>query len=435
MNFKKLMALSLTLVMCSGVLAACKGNGNGKETESETETTPLTSQYDYLGNDVAQYVTIDKSVYTDMHLTVPDYYKIEEDDVQDYVKYILFENRTAVNGTTEYTDIEVSNGDDAFIYYKGLLDGEAFEGGSNWDDKKPYQLGIGSQSFIPGFEEGLVGVVPNTTSKDNPYELKVTFPEDYAEELAGKEVTFLVVITHIVRYDIPAYTVEFIEDTLQYEFKQSFYASDAAKFTEFEGYLMEQLIADNEAALDSAKSDALWAYLISKATFSYLPEGEVEIYYNNYVSEIQEIYNYYAASSENGEEFVTYYPTVDDFATVYIGLEKGADWKAEMLKRAEDVIKRKMVGHAIGEMENLETISEAEYNAQVEYWVEQYKDYGMTSADVIANMGDSLDELAFAMKIEDWLLGRATFTYESDAATEETESESTTESESDTESV
>ncbi len=425
MNCKKLMVLLLALVMCAGVLAACKGIGNGKETKTETETTPLTPQYDYLGSLVSQYVTIDKSVYADMTLTVPDYYKIEKEDVDDYIAYICFENRTATNGTTESKDIEVSYGDDAFIYYKGLLNGEAFEGGSNWDEEKPYQLGIGSQSFIPGFEDGLIGVIPENTSKDNPYELKVTFPESYGtESLAGKEVTFLVAITHTVRYDVPEYTIDFIEKTLKYEFKKEFYASDSVKFEEFEAYVWEDMIASNESELDTVKSDALWAYLIGKATFTFLPETEVEIYYNNYVSEMQSIYDYYAASSENGEKFVTAYPTVDDFVPVYMGLEKGVDWKAEMKKRAEDVVKRKMVGHAIGEMEGLETISEVEYNAQIKYWAEQYKDYGMTEADVVASMGQAnLNELAFAEKIETWLLARATFIYESDAAAAETETE------------
>ncbi len=449
MNRNKLFVLVLALLMSMSALAACADKSKGKNTdttaeakgESETKETVMTPQYDYMGNNVAQYVTIDKSAYTDMNLTIPNYLRIEEGDVQDYINYLRMENRTAVNGTTELTDIEVRYGDDAFIYYKGFMDGEAFEGGSNWDDEKPYQLGIGSQSFIPGFEEGLIGIIPENTSKEDPYELHVTFPEDYGNEMAGKAATFQVVITHTIQYNVPEYTLDFVENTLKYEFKKDFYASDRARLDEFEAYVWEYLTLSYAEDMESAKSEALWTYLLSKATCTNLPKSDVDAYYNSYVSELQSIYDYYAASSVNGAEFVKLYPTVDDFVPVYMGLEEGADWKAEMKTRAEDVVKKKMIAHAIGETEGLETISEEEYDAQVQFWVDQYADYGMTSADVVASMGESaLKELAFGEKIEAWLLARVTFTYEDGTPLDgssvgETETEGETEGETTAETV
>ena len=78
---------------------------------------------------------------------------------------------------------------DSLRYKYRTKDGTAFEGGSNWDDKVPLELGIGSGSFIPGFEDGLIGVIPSNTSKENPFELHVTFPEGYkSADLAGKAV-------------------------------------------------------------------------------------------------------------------------------------------------------------------------------------------------------------------------------------------------------
>ena len=428
MNYKKLWVAVLAGVLCASTLVACVSK-NTVETDTETETTSYNqttfTRYDYLNNSVAKYVTIDKSAYTDMALTLPDSYNLTLEDAQLYIEYIRFENRTAVNGETEIKDIEVKMGDDAFIYYKGFVDGEAFDGGSNWDEEKPYQLGIGSQSFIPGFEEGLVGVIPNTTSKDKPYELHVTFPEDYQpESLAGKEAVFYVAITHVVQYTMPAYTISFITDTLKYEFKKSYYASDRARFDEFEGAVYEDLVASNKESLDNAKADALWAYLISKATFSMLPESEVNYYYENYVAEMQSYYDYYSASSVNGEEFKKAYPVLDDFAVDYMGLAKDTDWKAEMKRRAEDIVKRDMLGHAIAEIEGIETVSDEEYKEEIKYWMDQYSDYGMTAEDVEASMGVSgLKEMAFSAKIEKWLLGRATFTFEGETAEDGAESE------------
>ena len=63
-----------------------------------------------------------------------------------------------------------------------------------------------------------------------------------------------------------------------------------------------------------------------------------------------------------------------------------------------------MLGHAIGEIEGLETVSEDEFSAQVKYWAEQYKDYGMSEDDVISSMGeDTLKEMAFSEKIPEIL--------------------------------
>ena len=434
MNFKKLLILGLAALMSVSTLAACSDSEEG-ETTTETKAptqTETTTRYNYLANMVAQYVSFDANLYTDMKLTVPSSLQIKDEDVQSYIDYIRFENRTAVNGETQIKDIEVKNGDDAFIYYKGFVGGKEFEGGSNWDDASPYQLGIGSQTFIPGFEDGLLGVIPNTTSKNNPYKLTVTFPEDYQnEELAGKEAEFHVVIEYVVQYNVPAYTLSFITDTLKYEFKKEFYASDRARFDEFEGVVREELEASSAQDLQNAKSDALWNYLISNATFSWLPETEVNYYYTNYVEELKSIYEYYSASSVNGEEFKAAYPTVDKFAVAYLGLKSDADWLADMKRRAEDIVKKDMLGHAIGEIEGLETVSEDEFSAQVKYWAEQYKDYGMSEDDVISSMGeDTLKEMAFSEKIEAWLMKRATFTYANGESLDGTASETETEAES-----
>ncbi|WP_134699979.1 trigger factor [Ammoniphilus sp. YIM 78166] len=106
-------------------------------------------------------------------------------------------------------DGEVANGDFAIIDFEGFVDGVAFEGGKG----ENYNLEIGSNTFIPGFEEQLIGL-----KKDEQKDVVVTFPEDYhSTELAGKEANFKVKINEIKRKSLPALDDEFAKDVSEFE--------------------------------------------------------------------------------------------------------------------------------------------------------------------------------------------------------------------------
>ena len=437
MNSKKLLTLALAGVMTLGALASCGNKEEPKETETsattkgETDAVTAIPRYDYMDAVVAPDVTIDKSAYTDLTLTVPNYLKIEDEDVQNYIQQkILFQNRIAENGTTQVKDKPLKLGDDAYIYYKGFTDGKEFEGGSNWDDESSFKLGLGSGSFIPGFEEALVGIVPNQTSKETPVEIQVTFPEDYDEKMAGKDATFQIYVEYAVQYKLPEYNVEFVEKTLKYEFKKDFYASDRARLDEFESYVRETLVEKMAANLENAKIDALWNHLIEKATCQNLPAVEVSYYVDAYKQEIQYYFDYY--TSAGGDEFKKLYPTIGDFALVYMGLGEGKNWETELQDMAEKMVKKDMITHAIGEIEGIEEVTDEEYKAQIEYWVNYY--YGsMTENEVVQSMGEVfLRESAFADKMKDWLLNRVTFTYEDGTPLESSDGGAETDSESET---
>ena len=98
----------------------------------------------------------------------------------------------------------VEDGDTAVIDFEGFKDGVAFEGGKG----ENYSLEIGSGSFIPGFEEQLIGM-----AKGEEKEIKVTFPENYhAEELKGQEATFKVKVNEVKTTSIPELDKDFFED-------------------------------------------------------------------------------------------------------------------------------------------------------------------------------------------------------------------------------
>ena len=101
-------------------------------------------------------------------------------------------------------DGKVENGDIAIIDFEGFKDGVAFEGGKG----ENYSLTIGSNTFIPGFEDQIIGM-----SKDEEKDINVTFPEDYhSEDLKGQKVVFKVKVNEIKTTKIPELDKEFFED-------------------------------------------------------------------------------------------------------------------------------------------------------------------------------------------------------------------------------
>lgn len=101
-------------------------------------------------------------------------------------------------------DGKVANGDIAIIDFEGFKDGVAFAGGK----AENYSLTIGSNSFIPGFEEQIIGM-----EKGEEKELNLTFPEDYhAEELKGASVVFKVKVNEIKEVKVPELDKDFFED-------------------------------------------------------------------------------------------------------------------------------------------------------------------------------------------------------------------------------
>ncbi len=126
--------------------------------------------------------------------------EVSEDEVQQEIEKLQQQNAELV----VKEDGKVENGDTAVIDFEGFVDGEAFEGGK----AENHELEIGSNSFIPGFEEQLIGMKPGEEK-----EVNVNFPEEYqAENLAGKEATFKVKLHEIKQKETPELNDEFVQD-------------------------------------------------------------------------------------------------------------------------------------------------------------------------------------------------------------------------------
>lgn len=128
-----------------------------------------------------------------------DKVEVTKEEIEHEVGHVLdrFAELVSKEGKVEETDT-------AIIDFKGFKDNEEFEGGS----ATGYSLEIGSHSFIPGFEEGIIGM-----EKEESKDIKLTFPEDYmAKDLAGKEVVFNVIVHDIKKRVIPELNEEFFQD-------------------------------------------------------------------------------------------------------------------------------------------------------------------------------------------------------------------------------
>ncbi|MCA0982570.1 trigger factor [Halobacillus yeomjeoni] len=126
--------------------------------------------------------------------------EVTDEDVQNELKQLQEKQAELV----VKEEGEVENGDTVVMDFEGFVDGEAFEGGQ----ADNYSLEVGSGSFIPGFEEQLVGKKAGEET-----DVQVTFPEEYhAEDLAGKEATFKVKIHEIKGKELPELDDEFAKD-------------------------------------------------------------------------------------------------------------------------------------------------------------------------------------------------------------------------------
>lgn len=125
--------------------------------------------------------------------------KVTKEEIEHEIEHIMEHMSEVVikeNGTVE-------KGNTAVIDFEGFINGEKFEGGSGAN----YPLEIGSNSFIPGFEDGLVGMTTGETK-----DLNLKFPENYVAELKGKDVTFKVTIREIKERVKPEMDADFFED-------------------------------------------------------------------------------------------------------------------------------------------------------------------------------------------------------------------------------
>ena len=171
-----------------------------------------------------------------------DEVKVTAADVDERLKQLSDRNTRLVS-----VDREAKEGDTAVIDFEGFLDGKPFDGGKG----ENHSLELGSHSFVPGFEEQVVGM-----KAGDEKDIDITFPEDYHPDLAGKAVVFKVKVHEVKEKEVPEMDDEFAKDVSEFDTLKELKADLKKKITEerqkdadraFEDALMEQ-VADGITA-------------------------------------------------------------------------------------------------------------------------------------------------------------------------------------------
>lgn len=283
--------------------------------------------------------------------------KVSKEEVQQKIDELL-KNYTELVIKEEGA---VENGDVAVIDFEGFKDGVAFEGGKG----ENYSLEIGSHSFIPGFEEGIIGM-----KKGEEKDLTLTFPEEYQEEsLAGKEVVFKVKVNEIKTKEVPELDKDFFEDLGMEDVKTK---------EDLEKKMKEEIKAQKEEEAEKKYVDALLEKAVSNMTIELdeeIIDAEAEAMYNDFMSHM-------SAQGITEELYLKYAGTTKE------------DIVNHMKKEAEVRLKNSYLLNAI--------IKEEQIEADEKEALDQIKDlakkYNMTEEDVKSSLGGD-DAVKYDIKV------------------------------------
>lgn len=266
--------------------AAQSASESASETETETEDTNAYA-YDYDVESLVKLGDYKGLTYTETDTSVSD------EEVESQINSTL----TAHATPEQIKDRAVEDGDTVNIDYEGKIDGETFEGGT----ASGASLTIGSDSFIDGFEDGLIGVKPGEKKT-----LNLKFPDDYKTnpDLAGKAVVFDVTVNYIEGDDIvPELTDDFVKGLS---------ITDVSTVDEYRAYVKSQLQTNKESEAESSKQKELLQQAVDNAEIKEIPEELVTEYSAQYTSYYQQYASYFGMEFS---DFLTQYmnQTEDDF--------------------------------------------------------------------------------------------------------------------------
>lgn len=240
--------------------------------------------------------------------------------------------------TVDVTDRAVKEGDIATIDFEGFVDGAAFEGGKGSD----YPLTIGSHTFIPGFEEELIGA-----EIDQEKEVNVTFPEDYqASELAGKAAVFKCVVKKLQEKLLPELDDDFVEEV----------SEESDTLEEYKEEIRKKLSDRKATEARNAREEAVIDAIIADAKME-IPEPMIETQQRQMVQDYAQRLQSQGISMEQYMQF-----------TGMTGEMLLEQVKPQVLKR----IQSRLVLEAIAEAESIE-VTEEEVKEEMEKMGKAYQ--------------------------------------------------------------
>lgn len=335
---KKSFMMLLLITMTAGVLAGC---GKKYDDSSHNLTDINIDKYvEEVGNYKGLEISSTKQEITDEY-------------VDSYIEYMLSQSKQS----NPVTDRAVKTGDVTNIDFVGKIDGKEFDGGS----AQGTDLTIGSGQFIPGFEDGMIGMKTGET-KDIP----MKFPDDYSNsDVAGKDVVFTVTLNSISEEIIPELNDEYVK-TLG--------ITDVTTVDQLKTYMKDTLEKNAESTYQSDLKIKVLDKLIETCKFSdEVPEGILEYYKNMYLENMTN-----SATQANME--------LADYLSQTYGMTE-EQFKQESETAAKDLSQRAMLCMKIAQLEDM-TVSDEELNEELE---KNYATYGYESVEDLKKNADIED--------------------------------------------
>lgn len=345
MRKNKIFSLLIVATMLSTMLLGCNKTTNTTNTTNETSNIE-TSTSETLYTPSVGDVKVTLSDYNNIDISSLEKYKVTEEDIQAQIEDLLDYFATA----TYIEEGVVEDGSIAYISFNGYLDGVLDENTCSTG----YELTIGSNQMIPGFESGLIGA-----SVGDTVELNLTFPEDYGHETYnGKEVRFEVTILNLVSYERAEWNDEFASTNLEY-----------ATTKEYETFLWEDMQAYYDDLYSQNVSTFIIENLLNNSTVENISQEEMDSY-------TQEGVDYYKSVAESYEiDFQT-------FITTQMGVATEEEFMSQLTEQAKGDLNYKYIMLAIAEKENL-VLTQEDYDSYIE---DMATYYGVTKEDIIADL-------------------------------------------------
>ncbi len=271
-------------------------------------------------------------------------YNVKDEDIEDDIKRLQERN----SRTVDVTDRAVENGDMVVIDYSGSVDGVKFDGGT----AEKQNLTIGSNTFIPGFEEQIIGM-----NIGDDKDINVKFPDEYhAENLKGKDAVFAIKLHEIKKKELPEVTDEFIKDAVGAESVSAYKEEVKAKLEKQNSDRAERELED-----EIVKK-------VSETTEVEIPDALIERQIDNMVQEMAYRLSYQGLKLEDYLKYTG--QSMDDY-------RKGFE------AQAGEIVKSQLVIEQIIENEKIEA-TEEDVEKRVE---EMAKNQNKPAPDVKKNMG------------------------------------------------
>ena len=339
---KKLAVVLAGVMMVSATLAGCQGSKG-----LETDDLKITQ---YKGIEVD---AVEKAA------------EVTDEDIDKYIESRLSSDAESI----EVTDRAVQSGDTATIDFTGKMNGEAFEGGTSTD----YPLEIGSGSFIPGFEDSIIGHNTGDT-----FDWNGKFPDSYGNaDLAGKDVVFTITVKKIQESKLPELTDEYVQKI----------SEESKNVDEYKKEVKKNLEKQNADTYEETLINNTWKAVIENTEVKNYPMDEVEKIRDGLVEQYKTIASY------NGAEY-------EDMIEQQMG-KSVEEFEKELLEAAKENVKQTMATKAIAEKEKIE-IDDESYKKQLQELAEMY---GYESGEQIKEEveKEDLETIVLNTLVKKWL--------------------------------